>query len=252
MRAVKRCSLTLPSSPPSALAPLSEKSRTRVLSSWPVSSRKAEQPADLGVGVGEEPGEDLLLAGVHPPLVGGQRVPGVDPRRPRGEHRAVGDDAAGQLAGEGLFAPGVPALVERAPGRARPTRARHGAVRAWRRTRSTRRTACPARPAAGRARSAPPGRPGPRSGGSRPPGARRRVDVVVVAGRGWAPSGWRHPGGSRSSARSRGRAASCRTARRRTAGTAASGATCRRPSCCSPASRRMRGRVAAVLGSRAV
>ena len=70
-----------------------------------------EQPADLRVGVGEEAGEDLLLAGMHPALVGRERRPGVDPGRPGGEHRALGDHAGGQLAGEDLVAPVVPAPV---------------------------------------------------------------------------------------------------------------------------------------------
>ena len=47
----------------------------------PACSREDEDPADLRVGVGEEAGEDLLLAGVHPSLVGAEVGPGLDPAR---------------------------------------------------------------------------------------------------------------------------------------------------------------------------
>ena len=77
----------------------------------PPGLEEGDQPADLRVGVGEEAGEDLLLAGVHPALVVGERRPLVDPRGPGGQHGALGHDAGGHLAGEGLLAPVVPAAV---------------------------------------------------------------------------------------------------------------------------------------------
>ena len=50
-RTVKRCSLTEPSRPPSALAPLSDISMTIVSSSTPSSLEAVDEPADLRVGV---------------------------------------------------------------------------------------------------------------------------------------------------------------------------------------------------------
>ena len=61
---------------------------TSVLSSAPSALERREDPADLRVGVGQEAGEDLLLAGEHPPLVGGQVGPGLHPLGPLGEHGA--------------------------------------------------------------------------------------------------------------------------------------------------------------------
>ena len=76
---------------------------------------RGEHPADLRVGVGQEAGEDLLLAGEHAPLLGREVGPGLDPLGPVGEHGALGHHARGDLAGEHLRPPGVPPLVEHAP-----------------------------------------------------------------------------------------------------------------------------------------
>ena len=40
-----------------------------VLSDSPISSRKAQESADLSVGVSKETGEDFLTSGVHSSLV---------------------------------------------------------------------------------------------------------------------------------------------------------------------------------------
>ena len=82
----------------------------------PEALERREDAADLRVGVGQEAGEDLLLAGVHAPLVGrrGRSRPAPTPGARR-QHGALGHDARGELAGEHLLAPGVPPLVEHAP-----------------------------------------------------------------------------------------------------------------------------------------
>ena len=68
----------MPCGPPSWLAPLSDISRISVFSRSPISSRNAEQAADLIVGVLEEAGERLLQAAGQRLLVGAQRLPGLD------------------------------------------------------------------------------------------------------------------------------------------------------------------------------
>ena len=73
---------------------------------------EVEHPPDLLVGVGEEGGEALHEALGERPLLGVEAVPARDPGRARREHGALGDDALGQLAGEGLVAPAVPPLGE--------------------------------------------------------------------------------------------------------------------------------------------
>ena len=78
----------------------------------PVSLEAVEQAADLVVGVRQEAGEDLLLAGVHPTLLGAQAVPGGHPWRPLRGRVPLGDQPHGALVGDDLVAPGVPALVE--------------------------------------------------------------------------------------------------------------------------------------------
>ena len=93
---------------------------TSVFSMRAEALERRQDPADLRVGVGEETGEDLLLAAVHAPLVGRQVAPGPHPFGAWREHRALGHDAGGDLAGEQLVAPGVPALVEDAPVRVDP------------------------------------------------------------------------------------------------------------------------------------
>ena len=86
----------------------------RVLSSWPMLSRIVQQPADLVVGVLEEAGEDLHHPRIELAFVGRQVVPlrdvGVVPR----QHRVRGDDAQFLLPGEHLLAVGIPAVVEHA------------------------------------------------------------------------------------------------------------------------------------------
>ena len=78
-------SLTEPFGPPSPLAPLSETTKIMVLSSCSDLLEVVQQPADLGVGVREEPGVHLGHPREQPPLVGGQGVPrrGVVQRRER-------------------------------------------------------------------------------------------------------------------------------------------------------------------------
>jgi hypothetical protein len=76
---------------------------------------EAEQPADLGIGVGQEGGEALHEAGRHPLVLGRDVVPGRHPRRPGRQFGARRDDAQLELAGVGGLAPGVPAAVEPAP-----------------------------------------------------------------------------------------------------------------------------------------
>ena len=124
-----------------------------------------QQPADVIVGVGQEPGVHLGHPGEQPLLLRGQRVP-----RPRvvqrRERLAVGslaglrgadrvdrrqlgvgrDDAHLLLPGQGLLPDRLIAHVEPAAELVGPLLRRRGAGRARRRARSTGRTACPARP----------------------------------------------------------------------------------------------------------
>ena len=71
----KYCSLNEPFAPPSADAPLSLMTMTIVLSSSPSSAMKSSTRGDLGVGVGEEAGEDLHHPGVEALLVGRRASP---------------------------------------------------------------------------------------------------------------------------------------------------------------------------------
>ena len=75
----------------------------------------ADQPADLGVGVGQVAGEGLHVAGVDPPGRGGQRRPGGDPVRSGRQLGVRGQEAAVDLAPDGVVAPAVPTGVEVAP-----------------------------------------------------------------------------------------------------------------------------------------
>jgi hypothetical protein len=77
-------------------------------------SEGVEEPADMVVGVLQEPGVDLHLPGQHRLEVGGHVVPGRDLGRPDGQLGVLGDDAQLLLAGEGLLPQGVPGLVEAA------------------------------------------------------------------------------------------------------------------------------------------
>ena len=74
-----------------------------------------DQPAGVMVGVGEEPGEDLHLAGQHRLEVVVDVVPGRDLLRPVGQLGIGGDDAPLLLAGERLGPQHVPTGVEPAP-----------------------------------------------------------------------------------------------------------------------------------------
>ncbi len=71
-----------------------------------------DDATDLGVGVGEEAGEDLHLPTHGPALVGGQRLPVGDPLGPLGELGLLGHDAEGVLSLVHLVTPLVPAAVE--------------------------------------------------------------------------------------------------------------------------------------------
>ena len=73
---------------------------------------KLEHPGQLGIGVGEERGEALHEPSCHPPLLGGEVLPGRHPRRSRGHLGTRCEQAGLQLAGEDLLPPLVPTLVE--------------------------------------------------------------------------------------------------------------------------------------------
>src|SRR5262249_4149410 len=74
-----------------------------------------DQPTDLGVGVLAVAGEHFHLAGEELLLVRAQRRPVFDGRRLRRELRVRRYHAQTLLAGQGLLAYGVPALIELAP-----------------------------------------------------------------------------------------------------------------------------------------
>ena len=74
--------------------------------------QRVDQPADLEVGVLEEPGVHLHLAREHRLEVVGHVVPGRDLVVPRGELGVGRDHAQGLLAREDLLPQPVPALVE--------------------------------------------------------------------------------------------------------------------------------------------
>ena len=98
---------------------------------------RVDQPADVVVGVLEEAGVDLHLAGEH--RLAGRRASSSQAGISSG--RAVSSASAGidaelLLAGEGLLAQLVPALVELALVLRRPLRRARGAARASRRARS--------------------------------------------------------------------------------------------------------------------
>ena len=64
------------------------------------------------VGVAQEPGKHLHLAGKEVALVGGQRIPGLHPARAICQRRAGGHHAELELTGERLVAPRFPPRVE--------------------------------------------------------------------------------------------------------------------------------------------
>ena len=82
--------------------------------------QRVEQPADVVVGVGEEPGVHLHLAGECRLERVAHLVPGRDAGAALGEYRVGRDDAEFLLPGEGLLADLVPALVELAGVLVRP------------------------------------------------------------------------------------------------------------------------------------
>ena len=73
---------------------------------------RREDASDLGIGVGQEAREDLLLPAEQAPLVPRELAPRLHPFGPRGEHGPFGDDPRGDLAFEHFLAPRVPPLVE--------------------------------------------------------------------------------------------------------------------------------------------
>ena len=96
---------------------------------------------DLVVGVLAESREGLHLASEQALLIHGERVPRRDLRRTRGELRSRGHDPHLDLPRQGLLAKLVPALIELAFVLRDPFLRARGAARAWRRSRSTCRTA---------------------------------------------------------------------------------------------------------------
>ena len=74
--------------------------------------QRIEQPADMVVGILQEPGVDLHLPAQHRLECVRHLVPGRDFLVPRGELAIRRNDAQLLLAREGLFAQLVPALVE--------------------------------------------------------------------------------------------------------------------------------------------
>jgi len=99
-------SFTLPSRPPSALAPLFREEEDDGVLELPGLLQEAEESPDLGVGMGQETGEDLLLAGVH----GGARRRPARPSPAPNWGRGVRTVPSGTIpvaswAGEELVAP---------------------------------------------------------------------------------------------------------------------------------------------------
>ena len=82
---------------------------------------RVDEPADVVVGVLEEPGVHLHLPGQHRLQLLRHLVPRRDLLVPRGQLRRLRHHAELLLAGEGLLPQGVPALVERGPGTCRTT-----------------------------------------------------------------------------------------------------------------------------------
>ncbi len=93
---------------------------TSVLSSAPsASSDDRTRPICASVWV-RKPAKTSCWRGVHPPVVGWEVGPGLDPPRALREQGALGHHARRTLAGEQLFPPGVPPLVEHAAVRVHP------------------------------------------------------------------------------------------------------------------------------------
>ena len=101
-----------PHAPPSRVAPLSERSTSRVLSNRPIAWRKSSSRPIWSSVWSIIAGVDLLEPGAHRPLVGAQVVPG---RHPGVAGRQLGTrryDAELDLAGQDRCPAGVPAAVE--------------------------------------------------------------------------------------------------------------------------------------------
>ncbi len=73
-----------------------------------------DDAAHLGVGVREVAGEGLHVAGVQPPLVGGERRPRRHPLGALRQHGVLGQEAEGLLPLQRGLPPDVPPLVEAA------------------------------------------------------------------------------------------------------------------------------------------
>ena len=207
---------------------MSDTSTTIVLSRSPSWSSAASTRADLGVGVGEESGEDLHHPGVQPPVLGRRGRPSRR-RAPRARAARCRAGTMPSVIWRSSVArsPRVPSVVELAAVGLDPLGGHVVRRVGSRRARATSGTVA----SAGRGGAGAPGRwprrRGPRTGGSprRACAADRRRSCRAPAR---APSGWRRRPGTRSGARTPCRAASSRTAPTGSAGHAGSGATCRR------------------------
>ena len=72
----------------------------------------AQEAGEVVVGVSEEGGEGLHVAGVQPALVARQLVPCGNPAGSRRQAGALGDHTGRQLASERGVPPGIPSVVE--------------------------------------------------------------------------------------------------------------------------------------------
>ncbi len=149
-----------------------------------------EHPADVVVGVGDEPGADLHHPGVEPAPVVVEVGPGLDPVGSVRQLGAGRHDAELDLAAQRRRPPGVPPVVEATAVAARSTRGAPGAERGVRAVANQSRNGRSGCELAQLGRGSRwPGRPGPRSGGSPPRGspAARRGSCRA---RGSASTGW--------------------------------------------------------------
>ena len=111
---------------------------------------EVEQPAELGVGVGEEGGEALHEPGRHRAARRRQVVPGRHPGGPRRELGARGEAAPARAGGRRSPPARRPSPGRTGRGSARSTRGARGGASGRRRCRSRGRTAGRRRPPAGR------------------------------------------------------------------------------------------------------
>ena len=111
--------------------------------------QRLHEPPDLVIGVLQESREHLGLAGEQTPLVRRQRVPGLDVLRPgRPAGCSPGSRPASSAARAFRCGPG-PSPCRTGPCTCPPTPSARGAAHGPRRSRSRRRTACPASSTAG-------------------------------------------------------------------------------------------------------